>query len=229
MKNTKETKNNKEKKDESTKKTSKRVCKIAQWYKGNKILALGGLFVMISFLSGYYLKGMIVAATVNGKPIWRFEVVKQLERYYGANVLDNLITQRLMEKEAQQNGIVVTEEEIDSAIKELEANLGNSGTNLDEALKESNMTREDLRKDYKTNIMIEKLLTSRVSVSEEEVQNYIDENEDTFPEDTDLEQVKTLVRDQLVQEKMSAEYQNLLQEIKEKAEVKSMVNYYTFN
>jgi len=228
MKKTNEKKTNKQEKVESTKKPSKRVCKIAQWYKGNKILALGALFVMIAFLSGYYLKNMVVVATVNGEPIWRFKVVKQLERYYGANVLDNLVTQNLIEKEAKEKGLILTEEEIDEAIKELEVNMGNSGTNLDEALAESNMTREDLRKDYRVNLLIEKVLSSKVNVTDEEVQVYIDENQDSFPEDTDFEEIKGLVKEQLAQDKMNTEYQTLMQELKEKADVKSLVDYYTF-
>lgn len=229
MKNTKENKNNKKKKAESTGKVLKGSSLMAQWYKSNKVLAIGIILVMIAFVSGYYLKGFVVAATVDGKPIWRFKVVKQLERYYGANVLDNLITQRLIEKEAQEKGITISEEEIDDAIKELEDNLGGSGATLDEALAESNMTREDLRKDYRVNLLIEKVVTGRINVTDEEVQAYIDENKDSFPEDTDLEQVKTLVKEQLTQDKLNQEYQSLVQELREKANINSLVDYYTLN
>jgi foldase protein PrsA len=224
MKNTKEKKTNKEKKEESTK-TSKKLSVITQWYKSNKVMALGILLAMLAFVSGYYLKGLVVAATVNGEPIWRYKVIKELETYYGANVIDNLITQKLIEKEGREKGITVGEEEIANAIKELETNMGNSGTNLDEALKESNMTRKDLEEDYRISILMEKIIEARVNVTDEEAQTYLDENQDSIPEGTTIEQVKN----QLTQEKMGLEYNTFIQEIREKANVNSMVDYYTFN
>ena len=233
MKKTKETKTNKKEDVESTKKTknspSKKVSAISQWYKSNKVMAIGILVIMAAFVSGYYLKGMLIAATVNGNPVWKHKVVKQLERYYGASVLDSLVTQTLIENEAKKNGLSVSKEELDNAVKEIEDSMLGSGTTLDEVLKQNNMTREDLEKDYEVNLLIEKVLASRIVVTDEEVQTYIDENQDSFPEGTDTEEIKTIVKDQLTQDKMNAEYQVMIQELKGNAEINSMVDYYTSN
>ncbi len=229
MKNS-EKKTNSSEKAESTKKEAKKVTTkganpVCAFYKKNRILSIGILLVMLSFLSGYYLKGFLIAATVNGKPIWRAKIVKQMEKYYGANILDYLVTQELIQQEATNKGITITEKDIEDELNQTEEEIKASGTTLEKVLQESNMTMEDLKDNLKTNLITERLLLSRIIVSDEEVQSYIDENKDSFPEDTDMEQIKSIVSEQLKQEKMATEYQTLTAELKEKSNVKVLVEY----
>ena len=224
-----ENKTNSQVKEDSTKKeaknTNKKMGMICSWYKKNKILAIGILSVMIAFLGGYYLKGMVIAATVNGKPIWRHAVVKQLEQYQGASLLNSLIDQQLIKQEAKESGMEPTKEEIAEQVRQVEESVITQGNNLDDILKQQGMTRKDLEDNLAMNVIIEKLLLQQVVVTDEEVQSYIDENQDSFPEDTDVEQVKTLVRQQLEQEKMGTQYQIWLQVLRDKADINVAANY----
>src|SRR3989344_199431 len=68
------------------------------------VLALGGL--------GYYYKGLIVAATVNGAPISRLSIIRQLEKTSAKQVLDEMINKKLIESEAAKKGITVSNDEI---------------------------------------------------------------------------------------------------------------------
>ena len=218
-----------EKKTNSEKEVSKKevnvVDNFSTWFSKNRSLAITVVAVMLAFLVGYLVKNNLIAAMVNGKPIWRSKIVKQLETYYGANVLNTSIEQELIRQEADSKNIKVTDAEVAEQIKKIEDSMASSGQTLDQALAESGMTRKDLEENYGLNIMVEKLLAERVTVTDEDVQKYIDENKDSFPEGTDLTQVKTIVTEQLKQEKMGTQYQSMIDELKAKADIKTVVKY----
>jgi len=234
MEKTKE-KNNKLKEEESTKAPVKNIEEIKEepkeektkkesWFKKNKTLVTSLIIVMIAFLAGFFVKNNLISAMVNGKPIWKKELVKEMETYYGESVLSSIIEGELIKQEAEKRGIKATEEEVSNQIKMIEDSMKSQGQDLQQALKESGMTIEDLRENYKMNILIEKLLADKITVTDEDIQKYIEENKDSFPEGTDMEQIRSLVEEGLKQEKMSTEYQSFINGLKEKADIEILLN-----
>lgn len=234
MEKTKE-KNNKLKEEESTKEPVKNIEEIKEepkeektkkesWFKKNKTLVTSLIIVMIAFLAGFFVKNNLISAMVNGKPIWKKELVKEMETYYGESVLSSIIEGELIKQEAEKRGIKATEEEVSNQIKMIEDSMKSQGQDLQQALKESGMTIEDLRENYKMNILIEKLLADKITVTDEDIQKYIEENKDSFPEGTDMEQIRSLVEEGLKQEKMSTEYQSFINGLKEKADIEILLN-----
>ena len=234
MEKTKE-KNNKLKEEESTKAPVKNIEEIKEepkeektkkesWFKKNKTLITSLIIVMIAFLAGFFVKNNLISAMVNGKPIWKKELVKEMETYYGESVLSSIIEGELIKQEAEKRGIKATEEEVSNQIKMIEDSMKSQGQDLQQALKESGMTIEDLRENYKMNILIEKLLADKITVTDEDIQKYIEENKDSFPEGTDMEQIKSLVEEGLKQEKMSTEYQSFINGLREKADIEILLN-----
>ena len=206
-------------------KAPKFIKDLKEWFSHNKVLSIGILVVMLSFVGGYYIKGLLFAATVNGKNISRLRVINQLEKYQGAGVVDAMITEELIRQEANDKGISISQQEIDSQVKGIEDSVASQGQTLDELLATQGMTRNDLLENIKMNYFIEKLLAEISVVTDEEVQEYIDENSESFPEDTDFEQVKSIVREQLVQEKMSEQYQSWIDSLKAKADINIFDRY----
>jgi foldase protein PrsA len=190
----------------------------SEWFKENKSLAIGLIVVMFSFLIGYFAKNSLIAATVNKGVIWRTSVIKQLEMYQGANVLNSMIEQKLIEQEAKKQGIKVSKEELDKRISDLETSMKAQGTDLDTLLKDSGMTRKDLQKNYETSIMAEKLLKDKAEITDEEVQKYVDDNPEYF-EGADIEQAKSIVKEQLKQQKISSQYSSFINDLKGKAKI----------
>jgi foldase protein PrsA len=201
------------------------VCKkFSRWLKTNKTMVIGILAIMVSFLIGYYVKNTI-AATVNGKPIWRARVVKQLEKYQGKSLLDSLVTQELIKQEAKNKGISASKDEIQNQIKELEINMTAQGTNLETALVEQGMTMKDLEENFEMNIIIEKLLTDRITVTDEEIQEYFNQSKDSFGDGATLDQVGEQIKTLLKQQKMGDEYQNFVNELRTKADINIVAKY----
>ena len=63
------------------------------------IIALGAL--------AYIYKGLLIVATVNGSPISRLAIIQKLEKASGKNLLDSLITEKLVQNVAKIKGIVI--------------------------------------------------------------------------------------------------------------------------
>lgn len=49
-------------------------------------------------------KGLLVAAIVDGKPIWRWELTRVLTDRYGATTLEGMLSERLIAREAKKTG-----------------------------------------------------------------------------------------------------------------------------
>lgn len=173
----------------------------------------------------YYFKGLFVAATVNNKPIFRPLVVKELEKQYGQDTLDSLITESLINQEAVKNNIVVSQDDIDSQIKEIEDNLKAQGQDLDSALKLRGMTKDDLTKQIKIQKMVEQLLADKISVTDDEINKYIEDNQSSLPENLTGDDLKNTVKTQLTQQKLSTEFQTWITDLKSKAKINYFVSY----
>ena len=201
------------------------IAKIKAWIKENKLFSVGFVVILFAFLFGYFLKGFFVAALVNGRPISRLRVVTELEKRQGLGVLDSIITEELIKQEARKKGIKISSKDIDTEIKSIEDSLKSQKQTLDEILKAQGMTKKDLRKNIEIQKMIEKLLADKYTVTDEEVQKYIDDNKSTFPEGTNLEEVKTIVKQQLIQQKVSTEFQTWISALKKASKINILVKY----
>jgi foldase protein PrsA len=196
-----------------------------KWFKENKILSIGFIAVLIAFIFGYFLKGYFVAALVNGKPISRLRVIRELEKKQGLSALDNIITEELIRQEAKKKGLSVSKAEVDAEMASIETSLKSQSQTLDQILAAQGMTRSDLIKNIELQKLIEKILTDKVTVSDAEVQKYIDDNKASFPEGTNMDEVKTLVKQQLIQQKVSTEFQTWLDSVKKTAKINILVKY----
>ena len=79
-----------------------------------------GLIIIALVVVGFLLKGLFVAAMVNGQPIFRFTVINELEKQGGSQALSALVNQTLILQEAKKKNIQVTQEEIDNSVKQIE-------------------------------------------------------------------------------------------------------------
>jgi foldase protein PrsA len=180
------------------------------------------IVVLLSLL--YLLKGLFVVAFVNGQPISRLSVVRELERRGGSQALDSLINQTLILQEAKKQNVTVTDEEVNATIAEIEASLEGQGE-LDQILISEGMTKDDLINQVRLQKLAEKILSDKVSVSDEEVRQYFETNADLLPEDISSEELNNKVKNQLQQQKLSEAIQIWLTDLKDKANINYFVDY----
>ena len=188
-----------------------------------KVAAIIIALIIIGLLA-YYYKGLFVAATVNGAPISRIEVIQELEKASGKNALDALITRKLINDEARKKGIAVSNDDIDAEVKDVESKISAQGGTLDEALISQGMTMDMFRKQVMTQKELENILADKLQVTDEDIAKFISENEITIPEGKDAE-YKDQIKEQIKQGKLSDEAQALVESLKSAANIQYFVNY----
>lgn len=141
--------------------------------------------------------GPDVMATVNGRKITRTEV----EKYYNnqtadapqkpsqeqadslrLSILKELVDQEILMQRAEKMGLLATDEEINSKLAEIKAPY--TQEEFDKRLKERNLTLDDFKRDLRRSITIEKVLnkeiTSKINISDEDITNYYNQHKAEF-------------------------------------------------
>lgn len=206
----------KSKSDISPKKARKPLYK-------NKYLLLVVLVLIIGVFA-YLGRGLFVAAMVNGTPITRLEVVRQLESQAGAQTLDQLVTEALIKQEAQKKNVSVSQQEVQSEIDNLRSELESQGQNLDDLLALQNISQEELAQQFRLQLLVEKLFKNEVEVTQEDVDQYIEDLGENKP-DLSEDELRTQARQQLEQQKLVSAFQDWLQKAKSEADINYFVNY----
>jgi foldase protein PrsA len=172
----------------------------------------------------YFYKGLFIAATVNGSPISRLTIIQKLEKASGKNLLDSLVTEKLIQDEANAKKIVVSNDEINAEIKKIQDQVTAQGGTLDAALSAQGMNTDDLKKQIILQKEMEKLVADKINVTDQEVAQYIKDNKISIPSGQEAatnDQVKNELRNQ----KLNTEAQALISDLKAKAKIRYFVNY----
>ena len=188
-----------------------------------KTAILVAVLLIIAALA-FYCRSAFVAATVNGSPISRYEVMKEAEKQDGKTVLDNIITKKIIRDAAMKQKIVVTDTEIAAEITKLETQMKAQNTTLDAALTQQGMTRDSLREQIILQKLVEKMVPKSAPITDEAVAAYIKTNSIAIPSGQEAT-YKTEIAAQMAQEAFSQAAQKLITEIKAKATINYLIKY----
>lgn len=130
-----------------------------------------------------------IVALVDGDPITALELMQfansdprlaQAALTDRAGVLDVLVTQRILAKEVEAQGIVIADEEIDRYITNVRQRNNLTDEQLDAALAQQGLTREryraQIREELQRAQLINREIRGKVSVSPEEIARYQEEH-----------------------------------------------------
>jgi len=191
--------------------------------KRKRPIIISGVIVIIA-LALFFFKGHFIAATVNGSPISRFSVIKELEKLGGKQALESLISKKLIETELNKKGISVAQTEISVDIVKIEAQVANRGGTLKDALVAQGMTEEQLREQITVQKKLEKLLADKIQVRDEEVNQYIKDNKITIQKGEEIN-TKNQIQEQLRGQKLNQEAQQWISTLRTEAKIKYYVDY----
>jgi len=185
------------------------------------------LAIVIAIIAGlaFLVRNVMFVAMVNGQPISRFQIINKLEEAQGATVLNNLIDETLIKQAIKKENVTISNEEVETAIKEIEDNLISQGQDFEQLLELQGMTREDLAEQVEMQKAIEQIIAKDIEVSEEEITQFLEENADFLPEDQTEEELQTLAEEQLSQQKLSEAYNNWITELKAEGSIKYFREY----
>jgi len=184
-----------------------------------KVLKLALLVVIIGLLT-YKIGPWLVPAVAGSRPITRFEIWSRLEKTYGAQALDDMINEKILDKAIADSGVKINQSKLDEQIKTLETQFESTG-GLDEALTQRGLTRKDLIKQVKTQLAVEELLADKIAPSEDEVKKQFDAGLATVYKDKKFDDVKASITEELKQSKLRDAFLAWFADIKKDAKVKS--------
>jgi hypothetical protein len=182
------------------------------------------LLLLVGVLGLMFLgRSWIMAATVNGKPIYRHQLISRLEKDYGKQAMDNMIREELLKQAAKSKNITVTQADVDNEFKKIDESLKSQGTSLNDALKQQNLTKEDVTESIRMQILAAKLVADRTKVSEAEIKQYKEQNKEFLPKDQSEEEINKTIVDYLRQQKEAQEIDKLINELKGKAKINQIL------
>ncbi len=112
-----------------------------------------------------------IVASVGEKEISRSDWLNKLEVMYGKDMLTSMINEEVILQLAHKHGLTVSENEmkVENVLRQvLYGSTGNSRTHISE---------EELYRELKVSILLEKLLTKDVIITDMEVESYYKSNE----------------------------------------------------
>jgi foldase protein PrsA len=176
-------------------------------------------FIVI-LLAFFIFRNQIIIASVNGQAITRFTLISQLEKQGGKQVLDSLITETLILQEAKKQNVQITPEEIEQEIATIEQRFTGQGQSFEEILTSQGMTRQTLASQIEVQMLVEKLSSKDVEVTDQEIDDYVTQNEMEIPEGSEGAQLRSQIGESLKQEKSQGEVQVWLDALKANANIK---------
>lgn len=188
--------------------------KFYEAWRNRKLKFILGTVLALTFL--YLIRSLIFAAWVNTRPIFRWSLVRELEKQGGQSVINNLIEKSLIFQEAARNKVRITDEDLNNELKKVEDLVKAQGLSLEEALAFRGQNKNDLKEQIKLQKIVERLLSDKISISDEEINEFFEKNKSLD---------KDQARDQLLQVKLNEEYKKWIEELKSKAKIFYFVKY----
>lgn len=123
-------------------------------------LKVAGVVVLVAAGLGLFwwkTNSWPIVAVVNWVPVTRFEVNQQLYAQGGKQVLDSMVTQKLIAAELAKKNVKVTDADINAKLAEIQTQLGTQMT-IDQALSLQGMTLPQFKDQLKFQMGLEKLV-----------------------------------------------------------------------
>jgi peptidyl-prolyl cis-trans isomerase SurA len=163
-------------------------------------LALVVLFVsllVVCIACGNRLAGDDVAATVDGRKIYRADVEKYFENQTAGSqqqptgeqatslrlsILRELIENEMLMRRAEKLGLLATDDEVERKLNEIKSPY--TKEEFDARMKEKKLTLDDFKRDLRRSLTVDKVLnkevTSKINISDQDISNYYNAHKSEF-------------------------------------------------
>lgn len=156
------------------------------------------IFVVKPYITSKISLGDEIAAKVGSEDISREAWINELEKRYGEDVLEEMVDKEVVEQAAEKYKVTVSDEEVDRELKMMKTMYGTAGQNL-------NKSKDQWKQEIQSSLLLEKLLTKDVTVSETVMKNYYEGNKEIYriPTTYHISQITTSTKaqsDQIIKE-----------------------------
>lgn len=200
----------------------KQLNRFLEFVKANKPqIALVTLFAVLAFLLAFPLRFLVIPALVNGQPIFSWEYFSALHQNAGPQVINQLISEKLVAQEVKKNGIVITDTQVNEQIAQIEAQFGEQGS-LDTVLSLQGMTRDQFIKQMRLNLALEKLVAGTIEITQQEIDQELKTNTALYQDLTEADAATTAAKN-LRADKLQPAFASWFDDIKTQAKIKNFI------
>lgn len=163
------------------------------------------VFLAYHFKVANRILGKFLAGTVNGQPIFKSQLTNRLYTRYGNQILESLIVDTLVRQEAKSKGVVVSQQELEEAIGKIKEQLGQN-SDLESILAFQGIERSEFEDGVRVEVMARKLLEKDISITDEEIGQFIKENKKTMAATSEAglkEEARRVLSDQKLGERIN--------------------------
>lgn len=142
-------------------------------------LVLAVLLIVVLIKPPFATNKAEAVATVNGVEITKDRLYDSMIAGGGAQTLDTLINEELINQEAAKQNITISDADIEEELEMYRTQFG-SDEKLNEALTQFGMTRDQLEEQIVQQLKLTKLLEPQVEVTDEQVKQIFEQNQESF-------------------------------------------------
>ncbi|MFS8651773.1 MAG: peptidylprolyl isomerase [Caldibacillus sp.] len=153
-----------------------------------------GAVVLTAVILYFAINQDEAVALVDGEKITKEELTDRLISLYGEKVLNQLIVNKMIEIDAEKQGIEVSEDELNEELDKYYSMYGGE-ENFASFLEMSGFKLEDFKDDVKLSLLLDQILEERIEISDEEMKEYFEENKEDFAQEEQVEASHILVED----------------------------------
>ncbi|RAS83300.1 foldase protein PrsA [Priestia endophytica] len=164
-------------------------------------IILSVALVALIVCGGWVYSKEQVVASVDGSDITKDDVYNLLADQNGAAAVDTLITEKIIDKEAEKEDIKITDKQVNQELDDLKEQYGGEDT-FNQTLEASGVSLSSLKEDIKKNKEIEELLRPSIKITEKEMKEYFNENKDSFAQAAQVKASHILVDDEKTAKEM---------------------------
>ncbi|MGE7114284.1 peptidylprolyl isomerase [Lysinibacillus sp. NPDC047702] len=139
--------------------------------------------------------GSDYVAKVDGEKILQTELDDALHEQYGTEVLETLITNKMVELEAKKLGLTVSEDSIQSEYEEIMESYGGEEA-LQKALEANGLTEESVRENIRMYQLTKNVIATGIDITDEEVAQYFDNNKESYRQQEEVVASQILLEDE---------------------------------
>ncbi|HZK33042.1 MAG TPA: peptidylprolyl isomerase [Tissierellaceae bacterium] len=133
-----------------------------------------------------------IVAKVGDVNITKEELYDLMVQQNGQQILDALIVEKIVELEVKSKNIEISEEEVEEEFNKMKEELGGE-IQFNQALQQSGLTTDVLKDNITMNFKINKLIEPYISISDEEMQDYFEENKSVLAQKEEVKASHILV------------------------------------
>ncbi|MBU5427354.1 peptidylprolyl isomerase [Tissierella pigra] len=175
--------------------------------KGNKYIILTIIMALVLGVTGCTSGEKEIVAKVNDQTITKDDLYNIMVEQYGTQAIEYLISEKIIKSEIEKEKIEIDDAEVEAELSVVKNYYGSEDA-FNQAIGEYGFDMEDIKNDIIMNLQIKKLMEGKVTVTDEDIDNYFKENKETFNQEEQVKASHILVETEEtakeVKEKLSA-------------------------